>query len=519
MIMKKILKFIISLLLVVYFAGCIKDTGNYEYLDASEVAPRLVSGIEDAYSAITMEKLVIDPQIDGDESDYEYAWYTYPVNNTNVAYDTLGVGRKLDHTVTMLSGTYVLVFKATSKENGTSVYKRSQLTVSSIFGIGYYVNKYEDGVTDLDFVDRYGVVNPNILEQINGESLPGKPVRITYEVNRYSYNVTNADGSVSRIAMKPAMMVCTDEDMRIYHGENIELLKKWDQAFLELPAVKRPQGVWANTMGFMLMNDNAVCFVNNNGSNVGEFGYPYPNGDMVLNPNVAVASSSYLAFDDNAGEFVGYHVQKHGYVKDAVISASPLTLGPVGEAYFTNCDLVYMGSQTYYATAVGRSYAIVRDRETGAQFLWQIGIGNIQYGFIYDYGAGGLPIPSDFGVTEGKVFALKGGSSLALNTVIYYSSGDNRVHYYNPSNQTERRDMITLPEGEVVVDIEHSYDFYYKVDTFGVLSTKDGKWFLRTFNLEGSTPDVVLPHNAEYSGNGLAKNFIYRHANTSITYN
>ncbi|MDD2426812.1 MAG: hypothetical protein PHV73_01800, partial [Eubacteriales bacterium] len=52
-----------------------------------------------------------------------------------------------------------------------------------------------------------------------------------------------------------------------------------------------------------------------------------------------------------------------------------------------------------------------------------------------------------------------------------------------------------------------------------VLSTKDGKWFLRTFNLEGSTPDVVLPHNAEYSGNGLAKNFIYRHANTSITYN
>jgi hypothetical protein len=318
--------------------------------------------------------------------------------------------------------------------------------------------------------------------------------------------------------MKPALMVCSDEDMRIYHGENLKLLKKWDEAFLEVPAVKKPQGVWATTGGFMLMNDNTVCYVNNNGSNVGEFGYPYPNNNMKLSLNATVTSGSVMVFDDNAGELAGYYVQTYSPVKNAVVKASPLTLGPVGEAYFTNCDLIYMGTQVYYATSAGRGYVIVKNRSTNVAYLWQIGIGNIQYGYIYDYGAGGLVIPSNFGVINGKVFALKGGSSSALNTVIYYSSGDNKVSYYNPANQTETRDIITLPEGEEITYMEHSYDYYYKINAFVVLSNKNGNWILRTYDLVGSTPDIVLPEKAVYHGTGLAKNLIYRHANTSLTY-
>jgi hypothetical protein len=516
--MKQLTKYIIITFISYCLAGCINDTGNYKYLDINEVKPILLSGIEDTYSAITMDQLVIDPKMAGDESLYNYAWYTYPVNNTNVPYDTLGKEKKLDYKVTMLSGTYALIFKATSKENGTSVYKRSTLTVSSIFGIGYYVNKYENGRTDIDFINRYGVVNPNILKQINGEDLPGKPIRSAYEVNQYSYNVTNADGTVTRIAMKPALMVCTDEDLRIYHGENMKLLKKWDDAFIEIPAVKKPQGVWALTNGFVLLNNNTVSFVNNNGSNVGQFGYPYPNDNIKINPNLAIASGSVLVFDDNAGEFAGYYVQKYAPLKDAVIKASPLTLGPVGTAYFTNCDLIYMGTQVYYATAAGRSYVIVRDRNTKVSYLWQIGINNIQYGYIYDYGAGGLVIPSTFGVLTAKVFALKGGASTALNTIIYYSAGDNKVHYYNPSNQTEKKDIITLPVGEEIVCIEQSYDYYYKINSFAVLSNLNGNWILRTYDMVGSTPDVALPEKATYNGTGIAKNFIYRHANTSLTY-
>jgi len=516
--MKQILKYILAVILTVYLFGCIKDTGNYEYLDADKVAPTLVSGINDSYSAISMEKLVIDPTMGADENLYDYVWYAYPALVVGTACDTLGRTKKLDYPVTLLSGTYTLIFKATDKINKTSVYKKSLLTVSSIFGIGYYINKYENGRTDIDFVDRNGLINKNILKQINGDDLPGKPIRSTFEVNRFSYYVINADGTKTKMTFKPAVLVCSDEDMRIYHGESMKLLKTWDEAFLEKPAVKKPQGVWANTMGYMLMNNNSVQFINNNGSNVGEFGYPYPVNNMKLNSNATVMSSSVMVYDDNAGELAGYHAQTYSAVKNAVVKASPLTLAPVGEAYFTNSDLIYMGTQVYYATSAGRSYVIVKNRTTNVFTIWQIGVSNIQYGYIYDYGAGGLVIPASAGVTSGKVFALKGGASTAFNTVIYYSSGDNKVHYFNPANQTEKRDLITLPAGEEITYIEHSYDFYYKINTFVVLSNKGGNWVLRTYDLEGATPDVILPEKTIYNGTGLAKNLIYRHASTSLTY-
>lgn len=501
-----------------FAAGCVKDTGNYDYKTSDEIAPNLVSGIEASYSSISMDQLVIDPVMQENEDLFDYCWYAYPINNTNVKNDTIGRTRKLDYKVTMVSGTYYLIFKATDKANKTAVFKRSMLTVSSIFGEGYYINKYENNMTDIDFVNRFGVVNSNILKTVNGSSLEGKPIRLAYEVNRYSYNDTAANGTVTRIAMKPALMVCSDNDFRVYHGESMKLLKTWDKLFYEKPAVKKPQGVWANTSGFMFMNNNQVSFINNNGANVGEFGYFYPVDNMKLNPMVSVINGSNLLFDDNAGEFVGYYVQTLSPIKSAVKVASPLTLAPVGETYFTNSDLIYMGTQQYYYTSAGRTYAIVKNRSTGVYTLWQMGTGNIQYGYIYDNGAKGLVIPSNFGVVRAKVFALKGGASTALNTVIYYSAGDNNVSYYNPSNQTEVKNMITIPSEEQIVAIEHNFDNYFSINKFSVLSNKAGNWILRVYNMVGATADVAVPEIATYTGTGLAKNMIYRHTNTQITY-
>ena len=72
-------------------------------------------------------------------------------------------------------------------------------------------------------------------------------------------------------------------------------LKRWNDAFLEVPAVKKPQGVWATTSGFMLMNNNAVHFAYLGGGGGGHFGYAYPNDDMQLNSMVTAGSSSCLS--------------------------------------------------------------------------------------------------------------------------------------------------------------------------------------------------------------------------------
>ncbi|GAB1473221.1 hypothetical protein MASR2M69_06620 [Bacteroidota bacterium] len=52
--MKHILKHILALVLLMNLTGCIKDTGNYEHKDPKDVAPILVSGIEESYSAISL---------------------------------------------------------------------------------------------------------------------------------------------------------------------------------------------------------------------------------------------------------------------------------------------------------------------------------------------------------------------------------------------------------------------------------------------------------------------------------
>ena len=94
------------------------------------------------------------------------------------------------------------------------------------------------------------------------------------------------------------------------------------------------------------------------------------------------------------------------------------------------------------------------------------------------------------------------------------------VHYYNPSNQTEKKNMISIPADEEIVYIAHSSDprTVTPVDVFSILSNKDGNWVLRTYNREGATPDINPKAVHTYTGKGVAKNFIYRNSGTRITY-
>lgn len=93
-------------------------------------------GLDENYSVLVLENLVIDPTIEGDESQYDYVWYAFPGTVTSSApNDTLGVSKKLDCTISMEPGTYQLVFKVTDKSNGTSAFYKFEVSgrpVSSV---------------------------------------------------------------------------------------------------------------------------------------------------------------------------------------------------------------------------------------------------------------------------------------------------------------------------------------------------------------------------------------------------
>ena len=172
------------MLLGISFAACVEDTGNYSYENPDVVAPIIKSGIDENYSVLVLENLVIDPTIEGDESQYDYVWYAFPGTVTSSApNDTLGVSKKLDCTISMEPGTYQLVFKVTDKSNGTSAFYKSKLVVASFFSEGYYILKYENGYTEqmLDVLKKHNAKgcffvtmtyirdNPDIIKRMKEE--------------------------------------------------------------------------------------------------------------------------------------------------------------------------------------------------------------------------------------------------------------------------------------------------------------------------------------------------------------
>ena len=399
----------------------------------------------------------------------------------------------------------------TNKRYGTSAYQHALLSVSSIFGKGYYVNKHANGRTDVDFIDRNGVITPNLLKQINGDDLPGVPIRSTYVSNKYYYETTDTEGNTVKNLAQPAFMLCTDQDLRVYHGDNMQLLRAWDSLFLEQPAVKRPGGVWGSGGGFMLLNDGYPHFVYAASYSIGTFGYRYPAPDYKLSPHVAVGSSGYLAFDENAGTFVGYY---YG-------SKTPYTEGYPG--YLpnpVNQDLIWQGPRHMYDANSLNSYAITRDRDDGTVRLisaWPRYIQNGLFVFERDW-----IIPPTLGVCQGKLFTPHGGGAVSTivagHDILYYSTGDNRVHYYNIISQTERRDAVVLPEDETIAYIHHAYDYYWLENHFIILANKGNGWKLYVHAMVGDTYDINPTPTATYTGEGVAVNLIYRYPDCKLTY-
>jgi hypothetical protein len=67
-----------ALLFSLFVAGCVEDTGNYVYEDPDEITPIINSEMEEYYDAVMLDQLVIEPEMKGDESQYDYLWYAYP---------------------------------------------------------------------------------------------------------------------------------------------------------------------------------------------------------------------------------------------------------------------------------------------------------------------------------------------------------------------------------------------------------------------------------------------------------
>ncbi len=528
--MKRITIYLAAAMAVTLFTKCIDDTGNYTYKPAGEVTPAILSQLAANYTAIMLEPLVIDPEIGGDEADYEYCWCAYSHTSTTInRRDTLSREKKLDYNMALAPGQYKLIFQARDKKTGVSAYQRTIVTVSSRFSSGYFINKYENGRTDVDFIDGSGTLRPNILKTINGDDLPGRPIRSTLS-DQYCYQVVNEDGTKTAKTLVSTFMICTDEDMRIYNGNQMTLMRDWDHAFMETPAVKKPQGVWGTGGGFMMLNDGRLHVVAYNTSSEGQFGYAYPDEGLKLTGMGAAVVSNMMFFNENTGAIVGYHNSQNRFAYTRAYAAT-------AQHHFTNQECLYMGTQHNYLTSAARGWALLKSKnagEAGKLRLVDVMVGSFnQVSEVAYYGSYEIPAEFAAGVGSGKVFCVRNGGGTvasAIQSILYYSAGDNKVHYYNQNNQTHKSDVVVIPADEQIVYIHHNYDWacnnhatYLHADApneFLVLSNKGGNWTLRIYPMEGQTQDVKTANGpkATYTGAGQATNLIFREPHTSRTW-
>lgn len=485
--MKKTLLSFVFVCVAVGFAGCMDDKGNYDYKSTESVTPKIVSGIDDVYRRITLTSLAIDPTVDGNEGDYDYTWYAF--KNESDPIDTLGREKSLDYVVGLPAGIYTLIFKVESKANRTCAYKSTRLEVSSQFGQGFFVLKDRGGVTDMDFI-RDGEVSADVLSVVNGEGLPGDAVKATFTAGGYSYEVTNPDNTTEVVKSESAFFITSEDDMRVYDGESMKMLARFEDAFMDVPAEKKPGGVYACLYGQFALNGGRLFCLTSALTNVGKFGYPWV-GDYDLSPNIMQGMSSSLAYDRASKSF-------------HLLNPLSTSLAPM-LSNFNGYDLLYMGHSEYMEGTPFYGYGIVKSPE-GKHYL---------FGVLCPYNFQLLQnqeVPAEFKVLDAKVFGMAGYGK----DVIFFSPGDNTVGYYNFSNQTEREQILKLPEGEKVVYLKHIFEYGSTPEYLAVLANKDGRWSLYCYSFDGSTPDVKAAPTLEYHGQGDARSVIYRDTYTAV---
>jgi hypothetical protein len=416
---------------------------------------------------------------------------------SNAYPDTIARTRKLDYTLTQPPGDYTLVLAITDRLNGVSSHNKTNINISSEFGTGYYILKAEGGQTDLDFIDRNGALVADVLYTYTGERIAGQPINTGYlgAGMGLKFDMEGPDGTVVQSAALPTFVICTDQDVRIYNGDDFSLLRKWEDIFMEAPAVRKPMGIVCAALGgVVLNNDNQIYLMRM----LGKFGYAWP-GDYRIRYLVS-GTTGFLAHDDTGGAFLAY--------PGSGISVNK----PIVDDKYAEYDLIFFGAEPYAQYMTYNQNAVLRHKTTGQTLVVKIA-GSSSMSSIISFSTE-YSVPAETAMLNASVFAQSGGNG---STVIFYSGGDNRVSYYNFGNQITKKDMIVLPEGEKVVYLKNAFN-NGSVNELLILTEKDGGWKLYVYDFEGFTPDVLLPARATYSGSGTPKTVMYRNASTYVTY-
>lgn len=172
-------------LVLMVLGGCLKDEGNYDYIDLNEVEE--ITGIEEFYSITKFEDvLLINPEISyklGDDDAYEYEWslshWEYDdelgerVNYEIIISQEKNLEFVADHTIPYkdLFGQ----FKVNNTTTGVTYTTNFELRVQNAYQYGYFFLCEKDMNSEMFLIRDNGKTIENLYQTLTGMPLVGKP--------------------------------------------------------------------------------------------------------------------------------------------------------------------------------------------------------------------------------------------------------------------------------------------------------------------------------------------------------
>lgn len=496
--MKKDIVIFCSLIIAFSMSGCVKDDGNYDYKDRSEVELGEVTGIEDFYSVNSLQRLQIPASVERitRDEDYEYYWSVWGVGGTVTGNkDTIGREKQLDYVVNLKSGTYELVFQAKNKETGVSVFQKADMTVASLFSEGWFVTKTENGQTEIDLVKKDGTFYPDILKAANGESLPGKALKTFYQAKMYRMQIDNPDGTVTTLRNEKVVYVLSENDMRVYNANDMKEYRRYDNAFFEAPVIRKLQDVYLGYMGQFLMNNGQIHWIDV-ACGISIFGFPMLGNYEVAPYNMGVMDMGMLVYDNLSCSFK-YAPYSNTKLVDLKSNAGQTDCNNM------NCDLIFMDEQMAYYGITEGGMALLKTKDKDEYYATML---NMNWSSEENPFVNLKKVADDCAVRKGKVFAPNN-----YNDVLYFSDGGNTVGMYNISSGIEKKEILTYPATESVVCIRHvSYVSVDDMECLAVMTNSTAGWKVYLYHFVGRTAEIEKPEYQYFSGKGEGKHIMFR---------
>lgn len=176
------------LLLTICCYSCLDDEGNYDYVDPETID---FSNMETNLDAMLGENLLIEGNFAtmADESDLEFTWYVLDKDTEGDWYaDTLSKSRNFDQILTLKPGDDVhVIYSVYNTKYDVHFNHDLYIDVVTPFSTGWAILKEKNGKAELDFYSATtGSYFNDVLENISGISIEGKPIEIGYSWNPYS---------------------------------------------------------------------------------------------------------------------------------------------------------------------------------------------------------------------------------------------------------------------------------------------------------------------------------------------